>query len=370
MDTTSPAGWSISSSADAFWIRQLEAWQAMQNEEFNAAAFFSSGAPGIVLDTPRAVTELEYEVPTLDPATFNPAGVAAILLILSAVGQDLSLQTQMEGLKISNEKNIAHREDNILKLQQKIQKALYKTPWERLTNWMKHSFWGKFITCLIKVITMIIALTAAIAASIASFGAAAPMLAFTIAACCLMTAEMATDLATDGKSIGENIAEKVTKNKAQAQKIAMAVDITWMALEMGCAVGAAATAPTIGASIAANTGFQAAEKTTRTAAKVAEVAQKIEKVVRYVQAAYTLIDASIKLGYAISQSELIKMKASAEAERSRMEAFSEWIQEIIEQYMQQIAETFATTRDAYERASKVIQEQAEVARLIAANLRQ
>jgi hypothetical protein len=362
MSTTTLAGWSISSSADAFWIRQLEAWQATQDEEFKVESFFSSGSPGIVFESPQELTELEYKVPTLDPAAFNPAGVAAAILILSAVGQDIALQTKMEGAKITNAKNMAHREDTILKLQQKIQKARYKTPWERLTNWMKHSFWGKFIMILIQVALMV----ASIALAVVTFGGASAAVALAIVACCMMTASMITELATDGKSIGENIAEKVTKDKAQAQKIAMGIDITWMVLEIACSVGSGVAG---GSAAGAQAGADAAEKTARMTEKAMKIAQKIEKVTRFVQAAYTLAEATIKLGYAISQSELIKAKASAEAERTRMEAISEWIQDIIDQYMQDIADALGTARDAYERASKVIQEQAEVARLIASNLR-
>ncbi|MDR2377685.1 MAG: hypothetical protein LBD54_02960 [Puniceicoccales bacterium] len=366
MSTTTLAGWSISSSADAFWIRQLEAWQKTQNEEFKAESFFSSGSPGVVFETPKELTELEYQVPILDPATFNPAGVAAAMLILSAVGQDIALQTKMEGVKITNAKNMAHREDTILKLQQKIHKSRYKSPWERITNWMKNSFWGKFITSLIKVIIMIVMLTMAVVATILTCGAAAPALAFTIAACCIMTAEMATELATDGKTIGENIAEKLTKDKAKAQKIAMGIDITLMVAEIVCSVAAAAYSG--GASVA-QAASDAAQKVARMSVKAVKIAQKVQDVVKYVQAAYTLVEATIQLGYAISQSELVKAKASAEAEHTRMEALSEWIQDIIEQYMQEIAEALGTAKSAYERASKVIQEQAEVARLIAVNLR-
>lgn len=362
MSTTTLAGWSISSSADAFWIRQLEAWQEAQNEEFKAESFFSSGSPGVVFETPKELTELEYQVPILDPATFNPAGVAAAMLILDAVGQDISLQTKMEGVKITNAKNMAHREDTILKLEQKIKKARIKTPWERMTNWMKNSFWGKFIMILIQVILMVTSIVAAVV----TFGAASAAVACAIIACCLMTAEIAVELATDGKTIGENIAEKTTKDKAKAQKIAMGIDISIMIIEMVLMIAA-------GGGNAASAGEQIASSAAQTGAKAAEravkVAQKVEKAVRYVQAIYTLVEATIKLGYAISQSELIKAKASAEAERTRMEALSEWVQDIIDQYMQDIAEALGTAKNAYERASKVIQEQAEVARLIAANLR-
>jgi len=371
MSTTTIAGWGISSSADAFWVQQLEAWRTMQEDAFSAESFFSSGFIGTVFHSPEELQDLEYQVPTIDPASLTPAGVAVALLILSVIGQDLSLQTQLEGAETTNAKSMAHREDRLLQLQQKIQVARYKTPWERMTNWMKHSFWGKFITSLIKVVSMIIALTMAIAATVASFGAAAPALAFTIAACCLMTAEMVTELATDGKSIGENVAEKITKDKGQAQKIAMGLDITLMVLEIGLSAGAAASGggSVMVAEASVDAAAQATTRAVEMAAKIAKVVEQVEKITRYVEAAYTLIEAIIALGYAVSQSEVVKAKANAEAEQIRMETLSHWIQDIIDQYMQQIAEALGTAQTAYERASRVIQEQAEATRLIATNLR-
>jgi hypothetical protein len=356
--------WSISSSADAFLAKQLEAWRMMKNNEFSAESFFRVGFFGIVLKTPKEEKDAEYQVPSLDPATITPAGIASVLLILGAIGQDISVQTQMEGLKILNAKNLAHREDNLRKLEEKIRIALYKTPWQRLTNWMKHSFWGKFISSFIKIVTMIIALVTAVAATIATFGAAAPMLAFTIAACCLMTAEMATELATDGKSIGENIAESVTKDKKQAQKIAMGVDISLMILELGLSIGAVVSAP----AMVAKTAADAAERAAQMAEKVTKMMQQVEKVTRYVEVAVTIAEAAINLSYAISQGDLVKAKASAEAERTKMEAVSEWLQYLIDQYTQQVTEALSGARDAYERVSKIIKEEAETKRLIANNL--
>ncbi|MDR0728082.1 MAG: hypothetical protein LBF21_00490, partial [Puniceicoccales bacterium] len=164
---------------------------------------------------------------------------------------------------------------------------------------------------------------------------------------------------------------KTTKDKAKAQKIAMGIDISIMIIEIVLMAGAgAAGGGAAGASTAASSGASTAAQTgAKSAEKAVKVAQKVQDVAKYAQAAYTLVEATIKLGYAISQSELIKAKASAEAERTRMEALSEWVQDIIDQYMQDIAEALGTAKNAYERASKVIQEQAEVARLIAANLR-
>jgi hypothetical protein len=356
--------WSISSSADAFLAKQLEAWQMMKQDEFSAESFFGKGFVGVIFQTPKELEDVEYQVPSLDPAVITPAGIATALLILCAIAQDISARTQLEGLETTQAKSFAHREDHIRKLQDKIRLAIYKTPWERLTNWMKHSFWGKFITSFIKIVAMIIALVSAVAATVATFGAAAPALALTIAACCLMTAEMVTELATDGRSIGENIAASTTKDKDKAQKIAMGIDITLMILEIGLSAGAAASAPTM----AAQTAVDATEKATQMALKIAETAAKIEKIVRYVEAAISLIEAVINLSYAVSQSELIQAKAQADAQRTKMEAFTEWVQDIIDQYMQQVFEALGGTKNAYERISKIIKEENETKRSIANNL--
>jgi hypothetical protein len=356
--------WSISSSADTFLAKQLEAWRMMKQDEFSAESFFRNGFVGVIFQTPKELEDVEYQVPTLDPATITPAGLATALLILCAIEQDISVRTQLEGLETTQAKSFAHREDNIRKLQDKIRIARYKTPWERLTNWMKHSFWGKFLSTFIKIVAMIIALVSAIAATVATFGAAAPVLGFTIAACCLMTAEMATELATDGRSIGENIAASATKDKEQAKKIAMGIDISLMILEIGLSVGAAVSAPTM----AAQTATDIADKTMSMATKVAEMAEKIEKITRYIEAAVSLIEAIINLSYAVSQSELIQAKAQADAQRTKMEAFAEWVQDIIDQYMQQVFEALGGTQNAYERISKIIKEEAETKRSIANNL--
>jgi uncharacterized protein YaaR (DUF327 family) len=351
------AGWDISSSADAFWIKQLEAWQAGKNEEFSAESYFSSGFIGTVLCSPEDLN-VEYKVPSLTSASISPAGVASALLILSAIGQDISLQTQMEGVEITQGKSIAHRKENIRKLEQKIQIARYKTPWQRLTTWIKKSFWGKLITNIVKFAVMIAAVAASIAMTIVTFGAASPLLACVIVACCLMVAETVTEAATDGKSIGENIAEKVTNNKEKAQQMAMAIDITLTIAIIGLSVAGGA----------ANAAKQAASKTGDIAMKTVKAAQMIGKIARYAEAITTFVEAAINLSYAISQSEQIKRNASVEAQRIKMDAFSEWIQDIIDQYLQQISEALCDAKDAYERASRVIQEQAEIARLIANNL--
>ncbi|MDR0445143.1 MAG: hypothetical protein LBG98_02580 [Puniceicoccales bacterium] len=351
------AGWSISSSADAFWVKQLEAWQAGKSEEFSAESFFSSGFIGVVFHAPEDLN-VEYQVPSLTPASITPAGIASALLILSAIGQDIALQTQIEGIEITQGKSIAHREENIRKLEQKIRIARYKTPWQRLTNWMKKSFWGKLITNIVKFAVMVATIVASVALTIVTFGAGSPVLVCVIAASCLMIAETVTEMATDGKSIGENIAEKATNNKEKAQKIAMAIDISITVLEVGLsAAGGGAAA-----------GKQMASKSEDMAVKAIKAAQMVAKISRYANAAITLIEAAINLSYAIAQSERIKLNAAAEAQRTKMDAFSEWIQDVIDQYLQQISEALGNAKDAYERASQAIQEQAEVARLIANNI--
>jgi hypothetical protein len=360
--------WSITSSADAYWAKQLEAWQAMKQDEFSAESFFRNGFVGVIFQTPKELEDAEYQIPSLDPAVITPAGIATALLILCAIEQDLSVRTQLEGLETTQAKSFAHREDHIRKLQDKIRIARYKTPWERLTNWMKHSFWGKFLSAFIKIVAMIISLVSAVAATVATFGAAAPALGCTIAACCLMTAEMVTELATDGKSIGQNIAESVTKDKSQAQKIAMGIDISLMVIQIALSIGAAACAPTQAADAAINAAEQATEKAVAAATKVAETASKIGKAAQYIEAAVSLIEASINLSYAVSQSELIQAKAQADAQRTKMEALIEWAEDIIDQYMQQVFEALGGAKDAYERVSKIIKEETETKRLIANNL--
>ena len=71
--------WSISSSADAFWTKQLEAWRMMKQNEFSAESFFGNGFIGVIFQTPKELEELEYQVPSLDPATITPAGIATAL---------------------------------------------------------------------------------------------------------------------------------------------------------------------------------------------------------------------------------------------------------------------------------------------------
>ncbi|MDR1437896.1 MAG: hypothetical protein LBI69_02435 [Puniceicoccales bacterium] len=180
--------------------------------------------------------EEQYTIPEIDVNRLGSIGAALAMLILSAMQNEIMLDTQLEAVKGTQNQKVSASNTTILKIRQQIRKARYKSGFQKFMEWMSDTWLMKFLNSNYgKVIMFIVGA----AITIASFGTAGPAV---IAISCILLSFQAAELIL-GKSMGELITQSMDDGSAK-MAIQMSIDIGLMVADMltGSAGGGAASA--------------------------------------------------------------------------------------------------------------------------------
>lgn len=216
--------------------------------------------PNVKTDTNNGL----YQLPEIDITEMTSVGVAMAMLIISTLQNELMLDTQLDGIKCTQNQKLGASNTKILETKKAIRKSRYKSPFQIFMEKLNKSGIMKFLNSNYgKVIMFLIGA----ATTIASFGTAGPAV---IAIGSVLLAFQAAELIL-GKSMGELLTQSMDDGSAK-MALQMAVDMAFMVADMVNGMQAAAKAGAKGAEKAA----EAAEQVKK-AGEVIENAQKTAK---------------------------------------------------------------------------------------------
>lgn len=216
--------------------------------------------PNVKTDTNNGL----YQLPEIDITEMTSVGVAMAMLIISTLQNELMLDTQLDGIKCTQNQKLGASNTKILETKKAIRKSRYKSPFQIFMEKLNKSGIMKFLNSNYgKVIMFLVGA----ATTIASFGTAGPAV---IAIGSVLLAFQAAELIL-GKSMGELLTQSMDDGSAK-MALQMAIDVAFMAADMVNGMQAAAKAGAKGAEKAA----EAAEQV-RKAGEVIENAQKTAK---------------------------------------------------------------------------------------------
>jgi hypothetical protein len=216
--------------------------------------------------------EGQYVLPELGIEEMTAIGVAMAMLILSTMQNEVTLDTQIEGVKGTQNQKLSASITKMQKLRERIKKARRKTRFQKFMAWLMDTWLMKFLNSNYgKVIMFIIGA----AATIASLGTAGPaMIAISCAFLGMQLVEMVL-----GKSMGELITQGMPDGAAK-MALQMSIDMALMVAQMATGGGGQTASKAVESVDTATDMAQTAAKTAQTAAKGAETAAQAAETVQ------------------------------------------------------------------------------------------
>ncbi|MDR1366744.1 MAG: hypothetical protein LBJ13_02430 [Puniceicoccales bacterium] len=282
---------------------------------------------------PVEAKDEQYVMPQLDINEITSIGVAMAMLILSAMQNEIMLDTQMEAVKGTQNQKLSASNDTILKIKQQIRKSRYKSPFQKFMEWLSGTWVMKFLNSNYGKIIMFLV---GAAVTIASFGSAGPAV---IAISCALMAFQAAELIL-GKSMGELLTSSMDDGAAK-MALQMSIDMAFMVANV--VAGAAA-----GAGKASE---QAVEKAVEKAAK--KVAEETAKAVAEEAAKAAAKEVAKEVGEEVVK-ETVKEVTKEVAEEVAKEVSKEVVKETVKEATKEVAEKVSK-----EVASEVVEELGE-----------
>lgn len=249
--------------------------------------------PNVKTDTNNGL----YQLPEIDITEMTSVGVAMAMLIISTLQNELMLDTQLDGIKCTQNQKLGASNTKILETKKAIRKSRYKSPFqifmEKLnkSGIMKflNSNYGKIVMFLIGAATMV-----------ATFGSAGPAV---VAIGSVLLAFQAAELIM-GKSMGELLTQNMDDGSAK-MALQMAVDMAFMVADMVNGMQAAARA-----------GAKGAEKAAEAAEQVRKAGEVIESTQKTVKQAEQNIDMAKDALKTLKETEGVSEDAIKSAEES------------------------------------------------------
>ncbi|MDR2628607.1 MAG: hypothetical protein LBC30_01270 [Puniceicoccales bacterium] len=233
---------------------------------------FANVANAAICYFPIELKDEQYVMPELDIKEMTSIGVAMAMLIMSAMQNEIMLDTQIEAVEGAQNQKLADSNAAILKIKQQIRKSRYKTPFQKFMEALSNSWIMKFLNSNYgKAIMFLIGA----AVTIASFGSAGPAV---IAISCTLMAFQAAELIL-GKSMGELLTSGMDDGAAK-MALQMSIDIGLMVASVATGGGGAAKIDKAAdAASAATDAVQMGAKVAQETKQVAEAADELSKVV-------------------------------------------------------------------------------------------
>lgn len=317
--------------------------------------------------TPNLVKDPQYQIPDFDIEQMTSVGVAMAMLIISTMQNEVMLDTQLEGVKGTQNQKLSASNTTIMKIKQQIRKSRFKSPFQKFMEWLNGTAVMKFLTSKYGKIVMF--LIGAIA-TVASFGTAGPAI---IAISSVLLAFQAAELIL-GKSMGELLTQSMDDGAAK-QAVQMAIDMGLMIADM--AVGSAAASKATKAVDVADAAGDVADKVQKAQSslkqlkeaadnKALEVIDKANEVIdnskNATQAAKTLENVADSTEDAVKAAE--KIKDQAQKGMNELKEGFEKIQQMTNDFQNQtkkFAEFASSSTDgvAIQKAAKELNSKAE-----------
>lgn len=166
----------------------------------------------------------QYQIPDFDMDRMASIGAAIAMLIISTMQNEVMLDTQLEGVKGTQNQKLSASNTTIMKIKRQIRKSRYKSPFQKFMEWLSGTGVMKFLNSKFGKIVMFV--IGAIATA-ASFGSAGPaIIAISSMLLCFQAAELIL-----GKSMGELLTESMDDGKGK-EALQMAIDIGLMVAQM------------------------------------------------------------------------------------------------------------------------------------------
>jgi methyl-accepting chemotaxis protein len=281
---------SVNSLTDELLHSKFEDWETRQRTDVETAtegmslfAYHLTQMKGASLCyVPPEAVEEGGELPTIDIGAMTSIGAAMAMLILSVIQNEVMLNTQIEGVKGTQNQKISASQTKILKVKQQIQKSRIKTGFQKFMEWLSSTWLMKFLNSNYgKVIMFIIGA----AATIASFGAAGPAM---VAINCVLLSFQAAELIM-GKSMGELLTQSMDDGSAK-MALQMSIDVGLMVASMAAGGGGGAKADKAGA--AAGDAAEAGQKASLAVSKVKDAAKAVESAAKTAENAVEVVEAA------------------------------------------------------------------------------
>ncbi|MDR0418322.1 MAG: hypothetical protein LBH08_02725 [Puniceicoccales bacterium] len=232
----------------------------------------SKMAGAVMCYTPIEQSDEQFVMPKFDIKEITSIGVAMAMLILSAMQNEIMLDTQIEAVKGTQNQKLSASNTTILKIKQQIRKSRYKSPFQKFMEKLSNTWVMKFLNSNYgKAIMFIIGAVA----TVASFGSAGPAV---IAISCVLLSFQAAELIL-GKSMGELLTANMD-NEAAKMALQMSIDIGLMVASVAVGGGGAATKAdqATDAAMAAKDAAQMGARVAQEAKQVAAAAEQVSKV--------------------------------------------------------------------------------------------
>ncbi|UPA28517.1 MAG: hypothetical protein LW808_000345 [Verrucomicrobiota bacterium] len=244
-----------------------------------------------------------YQLPEIDITEMTSVGVAMAMLIISTLQNELMLDTQLDGIKCTQNQKLGASNTKILETKKAIRKSRYKSPFQLFMEKLNKSGIMKFLNSNYGKIVMFLI---GAATTIASFGTAGPAV---IAIGSVLLAFQAAELIL-GKSMGELLTQGMSDDKAK-MALQMSIDMAFMVADIAN-----------GALAGAKAGASAMDK----AADAAKEVQKATKVIEDAQKATRAASENLQA----AKDTLKTLKEAGEASEDTIKALEDGVQALEE----------------------------------------
>ncbi|MDE6576075.1 MAG: hypothetical protein K2L24_01605 [Opitutales bacterium] len=266
-----------------------------------------------------------YQLPEIDITEMTSVGVAMAMLIISTLQNELMLDTQLDGIKCTQNQKLGASNTKILETKKAIRKSRYKSPFQLFMEKLNKSGIMKFLNSNYgKIIMFLIGA----ATTIASFGTAGPAV---IAIGSVLLAFQAAELIL-GKSMGELLTQGMSDDKAK-MALQMSIDMAFMVADIAN-----------GALAGAKAGASAMDKAADAAQKVQKATEVIENAQKATKSASENIQAA--------QNAIKTLKEAGEASEDTIKVLEDSVQTLEEgtKKLEKLVEDAKATKTALQNA--------------------